>query len=131
VTSAKDRPIRVLVAIRPRLMRELVLNTLKEQSDIEIAGEVAEESGISAAVESTLPDFLIIHLDRPGNRPEICDSILSLHPEIRIIAVSADQNYSMFYWASLDIHSNSIEASEQGILDAVRHKLRAVGAKSS
>src|SRR5437764_7280868 len=41
-----EKSIRVLVANRPRLMRETILSTFADQPDIEIVGEVAEESEI-------------------------------------------------------------------------------------
>src|SRR5436309_2877869 len=40
------KPIRVLMANRPRLMRELMVATSSEQPDIEIDGEVQEDSAI-------------------------------------------------------------------------------------
>jgi hypothetical protein len=39
-----------------------------------------------------------------------------------VIAISPDRNSSMFYWASLHVQSNKIEASEDGVLDALRGK---------
>jgi chemotaxis response regulator CheB len=117
-----ENAIRVLVANHPRLMRELIFTTFADQPDIEIVGEVADEADIPASVEKTLPDFVVIALDKPGRRPEVCDVVLRLHPEVRIIAVAPDHNYSVYYWASLDIHSSDIEASEEGILGAVRSR---------
>ena len=42
---------------------------------------------------------------------------------MRVIAVAPANNYVVYYWASLDIHSSDIEASEEGVLGAVRSKL--------
>ena len=39
------KPIRVLMANRPRLMRELMVATISEQPDIEIVGEVQDADG--------------------------------------------------------------------------------------
>ena len=114
------KTIRVLVANRPRLMRELILATLADQPDIEVVGEVALEAEIPERVHETLPDFLVIGLDEPGKRPDICDTILRAHPEVRILAVASNQNLSISYWASLDIHSDDIELSEKGLLSALR-----------
>ncbi len=122
-----QKPIRVLVANRLRLMRELVLNTLGDQSDIEIVGEVSNDSDIGAQVGQTLPDFLVITLDKPGTRPSLCDTVLRQYPAVGIIAVAADQNCSVYYWASFAVHSEDIESSEEGILTAVRKKARRVG----
>src|SRR5260370_570822 len=45
-----EKSIRVLVANHPRLMRESVLTTFADQPDIEIVGEVADESEICESV---------------------------------------------------------------------------------
>ena len=119
---AMEKAIRVLVANRPRLMRELILATFADQPDLEIVGEVADDADIPSSVEKTLPDFVVIALDEPGKRPRVCDTVLRQHPEVRIIGVDPKHNYSVFYWASLDIHASDIEASEEGILTALRSR---------
>ena len=117
------KAIRVLVANRPRLMRETILTTFADQPDIEIVGEVADDSEIMECVKRTLPNFVVIALDQPGRRPRVCDDLLREHPEVRVIAVAPDKNYIVYYWASLEIYSNSIEASEEGMLGAMRRSL--------
>jgi DNA-binding NarL/FixJ family response regulator len=118
-----DKVIRILVANRPRLMRELLLATLADRPDIEIVGEVSSEAEIPASVRRTAPDLLLISLDELGQRPGICDTVLRAHPELRIIAVATEHNRSICYWAScrLDIHSSDIEPSEEGILSVMRN----------
>jgi AmiR/NasT family two-component response regulator len=116
-----DRSIRILVANRPKLMRELILATLADEPGVELVGEVAEEADIRARVQQTSPDLLVSALDEPAKRPGICDTLLRDNPGLRIIAVASQENCSVFYWASFDIHSSQIEASEQGILNAVRN----------
>ena len=125
-----DKAIRVLVANRPRLMRELILETLADQPGIEVVGEVTNEAEIPDRVNQTLPDFLVIGLDEPGRRPAICETILRAHPEVRILAVARDQNRTICYWASFDIHSDDIEPSEAGILNALRSITAGVGGVS-
>ena len=120
--------IRVLVANHPRLMRELILTTFADQPDIEVVGEVREESEISENIKRTLPNYVVIALDDPGSRPAICDKLLREHPEVRVIAVAPEKNFVVYYWASLSIHSNDIEASEEGILSAMRNRMVANGA---
>src|SRR5712664_4378424 len=118
-----EKVIRVLVANRPRLMRELILTTFADQPDIEIVGEVGEESEISESIQRTLPNFVVIALDDPGRRPAICDELLREHPDVRVIAVATEKNFVVYYWASLNIHSNDIEASEEGILSVMRTRM--------
>ncbi len=114
------KPIRVLVANRPRLMRELILTTFLDQPDIEVVGEVANEADIALTVSQTRPDVLVIAQDSTGKRPSVCDVVLAQNPDLRIIAVAPDRNYTVHYWVSLDIHSNDVEASEEGILGVLR-----------
>jgi len=115
------RPVRVLVANQPRLMRELLVATIGDQPDIEIVGEVEDESEIVAAVEQNHPDFLIIALGRQHRLPALCEPILQKYPQIKILAVPpARTNFVMFYWTSSRVQSNRIEASEEAILGALR-----------
>ena len=115
------RSVRVFVANRPKLMRELIVSTLADEPGIEIVGEVTDEAEIAERVRQIAPDLLVIALDEPSKRPQLCDTLLRDHPELRIIAVASQENCSVFYWASFDIHSSEIEPSEQGILNAVRN----------
>jgi DNA-binding NarL/FixJ family response regulator len=114
------KPIRVLVANRPRLMRELVISTISDQPDIVIVGEVQEEAGIVDAIQQTQPDFLIVALTRGDRLPEYCQAILQSYPQLKIIAIAPERNSTVFYWASLTVQSNQIEASEAGVLNALR-----------
>ena len=118
-------PIRVLVANRPRLIRELVMATISDQPDIEVVGEIQQETELESAVEATRPDFLIVALEKSNRLPDICQSVLRNHPQMRVIAIASDRNSSMFYWTSLRIESNRIEASEVGVLSAIRGKIQA------
>jgi chemotaxis response regulator CheB len=115
-------PIRVVVANRPRLMRELVLEAIVEQPDIEILAEIQHEPDILRIVDETHPDFLIISLDESNDRPAICDALLRRFPEMKILALAPERNSSIFYWASLDIHGIAVETSEAGILSTLRGK---------
>ena len=122
-----NKLIRVLVANHPKLMREVILTTFSDQPDMEIVGEVSDEMEIQDCVNQVLPDLLVIALDGTGKRPLICDTVLNAHPEVRIIAVSAAQNRSICYWASLQIQSKNIEPSEEAILSAARNMAAGMG----
>ena|ERR1700676_52217 len=114
------KTFRVLMANKPRLMRELLLEVLAAESWVEIVGEVSEEEEIREIVHKTEPDLLIVTADGSGKRPEICDELLHEYPALRIIAVAPQKNYTVCYWASLDIHTDDVEPSEQGFLKAVK-----------
>ena len=115
-------PIRVVVANRPRLMRELVLEAIAGQPDIEILAEIQNEPDISRIVDETHPDFLIIALDESNERPVICDELLHRFPDMKILALAPERNSCMFFSASFEIYSSPVEASEAGILGTLRSK---------
>jgi chemotaxis response regulator CheB len=112
--------IRVLVANHPRLLREAVLSTLSKQQGISIVGEVENEKDVSSLVAETSPDFLLIALDESSRRPPLCDQLLTKFPGLRIIAVAPNTNVGIFYWASLEIHSTTMEASKEALLELMR-----------
>lgn len=119
--------IRVLIANRPRLMRELVLATISDQPDIEVTGEIKNDSDIARVVEESRPDFVIVALDRPDSHNALCEDLLLRYPTMRILALAPERNSSMFFWAVVNIRSKGIESSEDGILNVLRGKEELVG----
>ncbi|HTT23528.1 MAG TPA: hypothetical protein VMG82_31665 [Candidatus Sulfotelmatobacter sp.] len=122
-----ERRIRMLVANRPRIMRESIISTFAGQPDIEILGEVTEDAEILGRVQETQPDFLFLDLEENGKRPSLCESVLRLYPEVSIIAVALHNSQSVKYWATFDIHSSVFEASEEAILAVMRKKTAYAG----
>jgi chemotaxis response regulator CheB len=125
------KTFRVLMANQPKLMRELLVEVLAEEPWIQIVGEVTQEAQIRELVLKTSPDLLVVTAEKPGKRPAICDELLREFPALRIIAVAAQESYSVCYWASLDIHADDIEASEQGFLTAVKSVAQTVSKGSN
>ena len=120
--------VRVLVANRPRLIRELVIATISDQPDIEIVGEVADEDQLIEVVEQVQPDVLILAMDEPEKRVGQCGFLLGRFPQMKILALAPEQNRGTYYWASIDIRTKPVESSEAGILNAVRERPLLVGA---
>jgi DNA-binding NarL/FixJ family response regulator len=114
--------VRVLVANRPRLMRELVLATIADQPDIEIMGEVGDDSEIIQIVTESKPDFVVVALDKTGQRPLVCDELLQKYPHMKVLALAPERNSMLFFWSVVEIHSASIENSQAGILNILRGK---------
>jgi len=117
-----ETSIRDLVANRPRLFRGLVMSTLSEQQRLSIVGEAENENDVPSLVAETKPDFLLIALDESRRRPPLCDQLLRKFPGLRIFAVAPNTNIGILYWASLEIHSTTMEASKDALLEVMRGK---------
>ena len=78
-------------------MRELVLETIIEQPDMEIVAEIKNEGEILHAVDGTDPDFLVIAPDESGRRPSRCDTLLLRYPKMKILALAPERNVSVFF----------------------------------
>jgi len=120
--------VRVLVANRPRLMRELVMATISDQPDIEVVGEVEDAGSLTERVEQVQPDVLILEMDEPERRLGQCGFLLGRYPQMRILTLAPEQNVGVFYWAIVDIRTKPLESSEAGILSALRERPVIVGA---
>jgi len=123
--------VRVLVANRPRLMREMVIATIADQLDIEIVGEVVDDSDLNEIVEQTQPDVLILALEEPERPLGQCGFLLGRYPRMRILALAPEQNRGIYYWAMIDIRNKPVESSEAGVLDAIRSRPGLVGLKTA
>ncbi len=120
----------MLVANRPRLMRELVLAAIHGQPDIEVVGEVSNENDLADAIEESQPDVLILKLDTSEPREAQCGFLLGRHPQMRILALAPEENRGMFYWAIVDVRTKPLESSEAGILNALRDPPSLVGVRT-
>ena len=108
-------------------MRELVLAVIADQPDIEVIGEVQDESALAEAVEEALPDVLILALDDADKRVAQCGFLLGRYPHMKILALAPEQNRGLFYWATVDVRTKPLESSEAGILNALRERSSLVG----
>ena len=111
--------IKVIVASRPRLMREIVMEMIANQPDIELMAEVQDDNMLVDLVGKLSPDWLFIALDQPDRRPDICDPLFNKFPHLKILALASERNNCILYWANVTIRSSRVESSEKGILDCL------------
>jgi len=119
--------VRVLVANRPRLMREAVRTALSRHADMEVVGEIEDELEILTALERTQAHCLIIAQEELGRRPAICDFVFDRYPHVKILAVAPGSDDSVFYWVFMEIRLSRIETSEEGVINALRGNLEKQG----
>lgn len=115
--------IRVLVANSPRLMRDLVIESLTGQPDIEVLENSSPEMPLLEQIEENHPNFLILTLADDGRRPAACDVILKRFPALRIVAIAAHGNQCVLFWMKNEISFAPIDLSTEGILKAMRRRV--------
>lgn len=109
-------------------MRELVLAVIADRPDIEVIGEVQDESQLAEAIEDAEPDILILALDEADKRVAQCGFLLGRYPQMKILALAPERNHGVLYWATVDVRTKSLESSEAGILSALRERPSLAGA---
>jgi DNA-binding NarL/FixJ family response regulator len=103
-------------------MRELVASLIAQQPDLEVVGELSDEKDLVTAVETLMPDVLVVGLDESDQVPPICTTILAKRPDMKILGVAAEKNTTVCFWADVEVRSRAVENSERGLLEAIRGK---------
>jgi len=103
--------IRVLVAYRECLMRDLLLTLLRDQPDLEVINGGTRGSEIRRAVADARPDFVIVELDSTDARPRICDDLLGRHSSLRILGLAPERNTALLFWPAPAIRCAHMEGS--------------------
>ena len=119
--TLEQEKIRVLIANSTRIWRDMLYDTIREESDIEVVGDVSEENAIVPATERTNPDCLIVPLDEPGVSLSMYTTILTKRPHVRIVAIGDGTDVVEIYWKSEegDIRRTYSTASREAILRAL------------
>ena len=119
--ALEQEKIRVLIANATRIWRDMLYDTIREESDIEVVGDVSEENAIVPATERTNPDCLIVPLNDPGVSLSMYTTILTRRPHVRIVAIGEGTDVVEIYWMSEEgnIRKTYSTASREAILRAL------------
>jgi DNA-binding NarL/FixJ family response regulator len=117
----EQEKIRVLIANSTRIWRDVLYDAIREESDIEVVGDVSEENAIVYATERTNPDCVIVPLDESGVSLSMYTTILMRRPHVRIVAIGDGTDVVEIYWKSEggDIRRTYSTASREAILKAL------------
>lgn len=119
--------MRVLVANRPRILRECIAMAIAMQGEIEVevevanAMEAANAMAILGSVQEFKPDCLIVSLPETRPSPRICRLVLNRSPRTLILAIGP--RTLTVYSFEERMRCVRRECSLQSILDLLRIKL--------
>jgi DNA-binding NarL/FixJ family response regulator len=117
--EARDRPVRVLLANKPRALRTRLARLLRLQSDIEVAGTVLDPIDLLSAVGETQAAVVVVTLPASGEMPGICSHLFYEYPQLLILALSATQSRAYVYHHVITVEPLA-STSDEAILTAVR-----------
>jgi len=81
---------RIVLANRPRIMRELLGRAIRRRPELCVVAEVTDLTRLPSAVEQTEADWVIVTLPPGGRIPTVVTSLLAGHQSVRVLAVTAD-----------------------------------------
>jgi len=113
------RKIKVLLAIRPRMLSAVVRHIVERQPDMEVVSEAGDSIELESAIQSTEAEVVIITPVASDREPEICSHLLAKSPQLKIITLSAKGDTALLYESGLP-RKRIDEVCEESILSAIR-----------
>lgn len=93
---------RVFLVDDHEIVRRGIANIIDAERDLEVVGEASTVQQALGRVAATLPDLVVLDVRLPdGNGIDLCRSILSAHPDMRCIMLTAYDDDQASYAAVL------------------------------
>jgi len=83
------KKIKIVLANRPRMMREVVKQMIDSQPDMEVVGEVLDPVDLLVAVRDTQADAVILDLE-DSKEPGLTSHLLAEYPNLTILGLAAN-----------------------------------------
>jgi hypothetical protein len=111
----RSRPMRVLLANQPQILRESLALAIAAQREVEVKLETASASTILRTVCIYKPHVLTLSLRETCSNPRMCRVILARSPDTLILALGLKK--ITVYWWEETMQSCRLDCSFQSILD--------------
>jgi DNA-binding NarL/FixJ family response regulator len=115
--------IKVLLAIRPRMLADVVRHLVARQPDMMVISEVNNVTELLLAIRTTAAEVVIITPADSDREPGIGSYLLAMYPQLKIMALSAKGDTAVFY-ASGSGQKHMNDLGEAAILGAIREFMR-------
>jgi len=111
--------INVLLAVRPRMLAEVIRNMVERQTDMEVIGEELDPIELLLAASTTPVDVVIVTPLNSEAESRLCRHLLAEHPQLRIVTLPGKEN-AAFLHVSGASKKRIDESSESSLLEAMR-----------
>lgn len=116
------KKIKVLLANRPRMMREMVRQIIEDQQDMEVAGEVLAPVDLLVAVRETKADAVILGMN-DSEELGLTSHLLVEYPGLTILSLAPNGSRGFIRPGRREI----AEPSKAEILGALRQAVHGQG----
>jgi DNA-binding NarL/FixJ family response regulator len=113
------RKIKVLLAIRPRMLSEVVRHSVERQPDMEVVRELIDPIGLLFALRATEAEVLITTSGDSDREPGLGSSLLAAYPHLKIMALSATGGTAVLYETGSP-KQRIDDVGEESMLGAIR-----------
>ncbi len=90
--------VRVLLANRPRMLRELLRKLIDRQGDMQVVGEELDPLALLLAVGERHADVVVLSLSESEEDPGLLSHLLSEYPKLVVLALSPVRERACLYW---------------------------------
>jgi DNA-binding NarL/FixJ family response regulator len=111
--------IKVLLAIRPRMIADVVRHLVERQPDMAVIGEVIDLTELLLTIRTSEAEVVIITSTDADGEPGICSYLLAMYPQLKIMALSVKGDTAVLY-ASGSPQKQMDDVGEAAILGAIR-----------
>ncbi len=110
--------IRIVIAEIPRMLREIVRETVANEPDMVVVGEYSERAAFLHALAADRPDVVIFGTPTP-EEPALPNHVLAKSPHIKLLMLAISRRRAVMY--ELRPHTTTLgDVSPQRLLDAIR-----------
>lgn len=81
---------RIILAIDPRLLREMLSRCFLKAANLNVVQEITNNKALPIAIEDTDAEWVIISLPTDSQLPDWVNHYMNEHPLVRIVAISAN-----------------------------------------
>lgn len=89
--------VKVLLANRPRMLRESLRSVIEGHDDIEVEAVEPDPVTVLAAVDRAAADVVVIALPDSGEDPGLCSHLLTEYPDLLVLALSTAEANAFAY----------------------------------
>ena len=109
--------VRVLLAVEPPLLRDLLSHTIAEEPGMEVVGEVADGVGVLLAVARTGAN-VVVHSNIDNSLSSTCSHLFAEYPGLLVIGLHPEREEAVMY--RQEIVESSTTANIDGLCSAIR-----------